>query len=157
MSGFVTPLTPNITDYATFLLNIGMTPTVLPPDSPWIGYAYNQAIGLVNPYGQCYGLGLLYTLAVYNCGAHIQIQITPDQAGETYFQTLRGPGEGGFNITGFTPGVVSASSDEGSSTTLEVSDAFKSLALMDLNFLTTPYGRQYLAYAQQSGPVWGLS
>lgn len=162
MSGWVTPTQPNISDYTLFLQGIGMNTTVLPTNSPYIGYAFNQASTIVNPYGQCVTVptgvtNVSYTLAVYNCAAHIQIKITPDQTGQNFFQTLRGPGPGGYNLVGFLPGVVTASSDEGTSQTLVVSEAFKNLTLRDLGYMATPYGRSYLEYAQDYGEIVGLS
>jgi hypothetical protein len=36
-------------------------------------------------------------------------------------------------------------------------DFVKTLTLANLQQLKTPWGRQYLAYAQSAGPLWGLS
>lgn len=166
MSGFITPSTPNIADYTTFLQNIGMNTTVLPANSPWIGYAFDQAVTLTNSYGQfgsaaCYGgvsaPNISYTLAVYNCGAHIQIKITPDQTGQTFFTGLRSPPPNGYGLVQFVPGVVDTAGDQGTDAGLVVADFFKNITLMDLNFLLTPYGREYLAYAQQYGGIFELS
>ena len=79
MSGFVTPTTPNLTDYATFLSNNGFSTAYLPANSPWITYAFNQAVALTLNVG--IASSILYVLAVYNCAAHIQLTITPDLSG----------------------------------------------------------------------------
>ena len=160
MSGFVTPTTPNVTDYTTWLVGQGFLPQFLPAGSAWIEYALNQALIIVNRYGQCVVGGMpnvAYTLAVYNCATHIQVKITPDAKGQTFFQTMRGPAPGGFNMLGFLPGVVQASGDVSTNQTLLVPDAFKGLTFSDLNFMLTPWGREYLAYAQDYGSLWGLS
>ncbi len=160
MSGFVQPTTPNVADYTTWLVGQGFLPQYLPAGSSWIEYALNQALIIVNQYGQCIVGGspnVAYTLAVYNCATHIQVKITPDVNGQTFFQTMRGPPPGGFNMLGFVPGVVQASADQGTSSTLVVPEFFKNLTIGDLNFLLTPWGREYLAYAQDFGDLWGLS
>lgn len=74
-------------------------------------------------------------------------------ASEIYFQALRKS----WNISGFVPGVISASSDESTSESLVVPEAFKNLMLSDLQNLKTPYGRQYLEFAQMTGTLWGVS
>jgi hypothetical protein len=228
MSGFVQPTTPNVADYTTWLLGQGFLPQYLPAGSSWIEYALNQALIIVNQYGQCIVGGspnVAYTLAVYNCATHIQVKITPDltvavtgsisgttmnvtgvtsgnivvgmaitnltaaslpltvlafgtgngglgtytvsesltisstaiNLSGTFFQTMRGPPPGGFNMLGFVPGVVQASADQGTSSTLLVPEFFKNLTIGDLNFLLTPWGREYLAYAQDFGDLWGMS
>jgi hypothetical protein len=137
-------------------LTMGAPPPATPTaSSPWVGYAFDQATALVLNVG---ALGVAYTLAVYNCAAHIQIRITPDQAGResdpNSFTTMRKS----FNLLLQSVGVVQATSDAGTSTTIAVSDALKQLTLTDLGFMKTPWGREYLSFAQDYGPsVWGLS
>lgn len=64
----------------------------------------------------------------------------------------------GYKIAGFVPGVVTSTSDQGTSVGLLVPDAFKGLTIMDLQLLRTPYGRAYLSLAQDAGPnCWGLT
>ena len=63
-----------------------------------------------------------------------------------------------FNLLSFTPGVVTTAGDLGTSASLTVPDAFKSLTMQDLDLLKTPWGRYYLFYAQKAGPtVVGVS
>jgi len=64
----------------------------------------------------------------------------------------------GLGLNTFTVGVVSSASDQGTSAGLIVPDFFKTLTLLDLDLMKTPWGRTYLELAQLSGPnVWGLS
>src|SRR5208283_1095634 len=75
---WVTPNTPNLADYTTFVQNsMGISPTYLPTNSPWLSYALNQALNLVINVPTSLP-GADYTLAVYNCAGHIQLKITPD-------------------------------------------------------------------------------
>jgi hypothetical protein len=153
---WVNPAAPNLPDFTSFVQDsMGVPVSALPASSPWFGYAFNQAMALVIQVATV--TAIEYVLAVYNCGGHILIRITPDQPGQSYFQTLRGPGAGGFNLSGFTSGIVSGSSDQGTSQTLVVPEGFKNLTFGDLDFVKTPWGRQYLSYAQDFGTIWGLS
>ena len=56
-----------------------------------------------------------------------------------------------------TVGLVNASSDESTSTSLLVPDVFKDMNIDDLALLTTPWGRTYAGLAQKVGSVWGIS
>ena len=106
MSGWVTPTQPNLADYITFLTNAGFTSAVLPSDSPWPGYALNQAVTLCNPYGQTicnYGAppgftNALYPIAVYNLAAHIQLMITPDVTAQVVGGISDGGGVNAGNV-----------------------------------------------------------
>jgi hypothetical protein len=63
-----------------------------------------------------------------------------------------------FNLLGFVAGVVQSTGDQGTNTALVVPDFFKNLTFADLDLMKTPWGRNYLAYAQKAGPtVVGLS
>ena len=74
-------------------------------------------------------------------------------ASETYFATLRRQ----FNIGGFRAGVISASNDESTGESILNPEFMKTLTLGNLQNLKTPWGRQYLAFAQDLGSVWGIS
>lgn len=62
-----------------------------------------------------------------------------------------------WKMNDFTPGVVQSTSDEGTSVSLVVPDAFQELTIGQLANLQTPWGRRYLALAQSTGPNWGLT
>jgi hypothetical protein len=163
MSGFVTPTCPNLIDYTTFVYNAPQTPTgvpipmtALPSDSPWLGYSFDVAKQIVYRLLDCIS-PLIYTLAVYNLALDRLISFSPDQPGQSYFSTLRGAAPGGYGVSQFTAGVVTAASDVSTSTTLTAPDFMKNLTLMDLSMLKTPFGLFYLQIAQQTGPLWGLS
>lgn len=151
------PNTPNIPDYTLFLADgVGIDPVYLPPSSPFIGYAFNQAMGLVINIPTL-NSGIDYTRAVYNCAAHIQMEITPDQQVSgvpyTFFKDSRKV----YDLLLPTSGLVQSTSDEGTSTTFAVPDALAQLTLHDLDFMKTPWGRRYLAFLQAFGGIWGLS
>ena len=74
-------------------------------------------------------------------------------ASETYFATLRRQ----FNIGGFRAGVISASNDESTGESILNPEFMKTLTLGNLQNLKTPCGRQYLAFAQDFGEMWGIS
>jgi hypothetical protein len=155
------PTSPNLPDYALFVSGVmDVSVLYLPPTSPFLAYAFDQALALVVAPGRRWwnwgsqppgGIG--YTLAVYNCAGHIQIRITPDQAQRTFFVEQRTL----YHINKPSFGVVESTSDEGTSASLAVPDALKQLTLGDLDFAKTPWGREYLSYAQDFGGVWGIS
>ena len=130
---------------------MGITTTYLPDDSLSIGYAYSVALALVNP--ALASVPAVYTLAVYNLGGDNLINYAPDQPGQTYFQDARKS----FGLTTFSPGVAASASDGGTSVGLVTPEFMKTLTLANLQQLKTPWGRQYLAFAQAYGTIWGLS
>lgn len=150
---FVNPSTPNLADFTTFVYDQGVTTAVLPTDSVYLGYAFEHAFNsaLTPPSDLA---PIIYVIAVYDLGMHRLIKITQDVSGSTYFKVLRI----NFRIGSFLAGVLASSSDEGTSGNLDVASPLKNLMLSDLDLLKTPYGRDYLAYAQTYGPtVWGIS
>lgn len=152
------------TNYSITTLMSGVSPpTDDTASSPWITYAFDQARDLVlipggsAPWGFARGpgsAGIGYTLAVYNCAGHIQIRITPDEDGRTFFKESRAT----FGMLKMSVGLVQATSNVDTSSTFAVPDSLKQLTLSDLGFMTTPWGRDFLSYNQDYGPsVWGLS
>ena len=70
-----------------------------------------------------------------------------------YFANLRAQ----FKVFQFVAGVVQTSGDEGSQTTIAVTDAMKGLKFSELNYNKTPYGNNYIAYVQPIGSPFGMS
>lgn len=159
------PSTPNLPDYVDFVHNtMVISPLIIPSSSPYLGYALNQALGIIigmpswcPPQAASlpgYSGDIGYVLAVYNCAGHIQLSITPDQPMRTTLEELRGK----FKLNNPYNGVVESSSDQGTSESLAIPDSLRNLTLMDLNMMLTPYGRTALAWNQQFGSgVFGLS
>lgn len=146
------PNAPNLPDFILFIRNSMRIPVSgLPADSVWPGYAFNQAMALVLNVPTVSGLE--YTLAVYNCGGHILIRITPDIQGSDFFAQLRS----NYEILKPWSGMPSSTSDQGTSASFSVPDGIANLSIGDLNFYRTPWGREYLSYAQDFGSIWGLT
>jgi len=149
MSGSTTPT------QAGFLLwvraRMGVPVDALPDDSVFIGYAYDVAIAIVNPAMAV--VPPIYMLAVYNLAGDNLVNFAPDVPPSTYWSDLRAS----FASFAFAPGVVTSSSDNGTSTSLLNPEQMKDFTLANLQNLKTPYGRQYLAWAQSYGPLWGLT
>lgn len=158
MSGFVTPNTPNLTDFLTFLATSVQIPaSALPVGSDWPGYALNQAMALAIPPS---GLtpGVMYSLAVYNGATHTLFAIAPDQPGQTYFAAARGSGAGGYSLITPSTGLVSASADQGTSQNLATPEWAMQMTADQLDYYKTPWGRAFLAWNQKYGPtIWGLT
>jgi hypothetical protein len=175
---FITPNTPNLVDFTSFIEDSVQIPiAALPVDSPYLGYAFDQALATVITVPGCgwppgypppsppsNPLGILYTLAVYNLATALLFQITPDQEGQTYFADARSKKpstnfpNGGFNLNAPALGLVTAASDEGTSGTLKTPDWAAKMTVGDLELFQTPWGRAYLNYAQKFGPsIVGLT
>ena len=153
---------PTLAGFIAFAQNVmGISSGVLDPSSPYYGYALAAALAFVNPAlaSVCAPTvpgvtsWTIYELATYNLAGDRLINYAQDTPPSTYFATQRA----NFKINAFAPGVVAASSDEGSSTTLNVLDAMKGLTIGQLQNLKTPYGQEYLAIAQSVGSLWGIS
>lgn len=123
----------------------------IPDNSEFFTYAYDISIATVNR--ALVVIPPIYTLAVYNLGGDILINITPDIPPSTFFADLRA----GYKVFDFVAGVVTSAGDNGTSTGIQAADFTKELTLANLQNLKTPYGRQYLAWAQSYGTIWGLS
>ena len=155
---FVTPNTPNVTDFTTFIETSVQIPTAaLPTNSPWIGYAFNQAMAIANVPPSTIP-GIVYTLAVYNGATHILFLITPDQVGQTYFSDARSNlasenfPQGGFSLNLPQVGTVTSTFDQGTGTTLTTPEWAKGLTIGQLGFMQTVWGRDFLSYLQSYGP-----
>jgi len=157
------PPSPTLAEFQNFITTVMAVPaTALPSNSPVIAMAFAVALGIVNralravciPSHDAAGASLnvggitVFSLAVYNLAADNLINFAADQPGETYFKDLRKS----FNTLGFVSGVISGSSDEGTSQTLVVQEAAKAFTLSNIQSLKTPYGRTYLSLAQSYGP-----
>lgn len=149
----------DLVGYLTFIrTGMGVPTVALPDNSPWIPWTFNFASAMVNEslkavVGPIPGTWSIYDIAVYNLAGDSLINYAQDVSGQTYFTNLRST----WKINSFVPGVIQATSDEGTSESLLVPDFFKTLTLGDLQNLKTPYGRQYLALAQNFGTLWGLT
>ena len=144
---------PTLAGFLAFIRGqMGIGTVVLPDASPAIPAAYALALEIVNLSIQ-QASPLVYNLAVYNLGGDNIVNFAQDQAGQTFFADLRKA----WGITSFVAGVVASSADESTSESLLVSDAMRGLQFGDLQYLKTPYGRQYLAFAQRYGTLWGVS
>ena len=151
---FATPTKPNMADYLLFIRQgVGIGPAYLPDGSLWVQATYDMAIATVN-LELLKASGSIYTLAVYNFGVDRLLNFALDEPGQSYFKDTRQAL--GLNL--FNAGLVNASSDQGTSQSLEIIEAAKRLTITDLAMMKTPYGRVYLDFAQSYGPtIWGLT
>ncbi len=149
MSGAATPTQAGF--LAWVRTRMGVSVDDLPDDSVFIGYAYDVAIALVNP--ALAAVPPIYMLAVYNLGGDNLVNFAPDIPPSTFWSDLRAS----YGTYAFAPGVVTSSSDGGTSTSLLNPEFMKDLTLSNLQNLKSPYGRQYLAFAQSYGGLWGLT
>lgn len=147
---FINPSQPNLTDFYTFVTNQGVPSSDLPSTSEYLAWALNYAIEVALP-GPQIGAGLAgyagsYVMATYNLGLHQLLKVAQDVSGN-FFATVRQT----YGLTSPKVGVVMASEDQGTSQTLVVPEFFSRLTLSDLDLMKTPYGREYLGYAQMYG------
>lgn len=95
-----------------------------------------------------------YVLAVYNLAMHQLLKIGQDLSGQTFFSAQRTA----YKLLSFIAGPVVSSADQATSNTLLAPDFLKGMTMADLDLLKTPWGQQYLMYAQAYGPnIVGVS
>lgn len=153
------PGQPNLTDFLTFCSAAGVPDADLPTDSTAPGDALNYALEVALLPAPSMGAGLAghlppYVSACYNLAFHHLLKWTPDVANETFFADARKT----YHLNDFQSGVALASGDNSTSQTLVVPDLYRSLPLYAQDLLKTPWGREYLSYAQLYGStIVGLS
>lgn len=150
---FANPSAPNLNDFATFAYNQGVPEGDLPSDSDYLQWSFDIAMGiaLIPPADMP---PIQYVLAVYNLGMHQLLKIAQDQPGQTFFAQQRTA----FKLLTFQAGPVGASADQSTSNTLVAAEFIKGLTMQGLDLLNTPWGREYLSYAQMYGPnIVGVS
>lgn len=141
---------------------MGINSTVLPDNSKYLIWAYHQSRALVNRQIQLVS-PLMYLIAVNNLGGDILVNIAqdvpdaPPVAGSKppapFFAYTRRQ----LNLNSFVTGVITSTSDQGTSESMEVPDFVKNLTIADLQNLKTIWGRNYIGIAQSVGSDWGLS
>lgn len=150
---------PTLAGFLAFVRAINITAVNLPDNSIWLTTAFNVAMAIVNtalvqvPVGPPASGVSIYTLAVYNLAASNLIEFAHDLPGQCFFEDLRKK----WSMNSFVAGVINSSSDEGTSQSMTVPEAFNTLTIADLQYLKNPYGRQYLALAQRFGTLWNLA
>lgn len=170
---------PTLAGFVAFIRAVmGINTTILPTDSAVIKMAFAVALAIVNPALRKVALpaadsagvelnsgGLtIYALAVYNLAGDNLINYAQDLPDASFVEGSNPPlpffqwTRKQWNINGFVSGVIESTSDEGTSERMVVQEAAQNFTLSDIQNLKTPYGRQYLAFAQMYGPTtWGVS
>lgn len=143
---FVDPTVPNLADFTTFVEDQGVPADDLPSDSSYVQWAFNYAVAAVMQ--ESFIPPTVYVIAVYNYGMHYLLHIAVDQTGQTFFTDARES----YGLLSFKGGAVVSASDQGTSGTVSGSRALSNLSLAAMDMLKTPWGQQYLFYAQQFGP-----
>ena len=95
----------------------------------------------------------VYDLVVYNVGASYIYNWAPDQPNMNYFAGMRKQ----WGLLNPMNGILTSSSDNGTSAGYTVPDWVKHATLQELQWLKDPFGRQALALLQNFGSLWGLS
>ena len=150
---FVTPNTPNLADFTTYVYDQGIPTAALPSNSDYLTYAFNYSQNVALQPAPSMA-GIVFVMASYNLGMHHLLEIAPDQTGQTWFASARSQ----YQLLLPKVGVVSSGGDQGTSDTLVVPDFFKDMTLFALGLMKTPWGRRYLDYAQMYGSnIVGLS
>ena len=170
---------PNIVDYATFLAKTVGVPqsylltigNIVLDSSGNFVLDSSQAQVTSNPTLDQYTISLIisqeivndqlalasqdvYTLAVYNLGADRLVNYGADLPGGTFFNGQRTL----YRLNSLPAGIISSTTDQGTGSSFLNPDFMKGLTFQDLQNMRTPWGRQYLAFAQMYGSaIWGLT
>lgn len=145
---------PTIEGFIAFVHNVMGVPAGAQPDDTTCENAFGLAQDLAFPEIRRVSTRL-YRSAVYNLAASFLVQMAPDAENSSpphFWQNLRNK----LGISGFAPGIIQSSSDNGTSQTWAIPEGFKNLSLADLDALKNPWGRAYIAIAQQYGTLWAL-
>jgi len=144
---------PTLAGFLTFLRGtVAIDPLNLPDTEPVIEMAFDLARAQVNR-DLARVSHHLYCLAVYNLAADHVINFAPDQTHRDYFKKTKER----LGIDVFVPGVISSSGTSPTSESTLNPEFMKTMTMGNLQNLKTPYGRQYLAFAQCVGTMWGMS
>jgi hypothetical protein len=154
---------PTLAGFTTWVYTVmGVPQAVVPPGCDALANAFAVAQALVNPM-LANAPDPIFMLATYNLAGDNLVNWAPDVPGQVYptnnpdgllyFAYLRQQ----WDLTGFIPGVVNSSADEGTSQSLTVPSQLQDLTILDLQHLKTPWGRTYMGFAQSVGTLWGIS
>jgi hypothetical protein len=148
---------PTLAGFTAWVSAVMGVPSGSMPDTTTLTTAYNESLnlaylGLQGVPSQSATLSI-YAMAVYNLGGALLVEIAQDNPNSTFWQDLRNK----LNINNFTPGLTNSASDQGTSEGMYILPIFSGLTMLDLQLLKTPWGRAYLAFAGQWGPIWGLT
>jgi hypothetical protein len=168
------PTVEGFTNWVAMVM--GVPESVLPPGSPYLQLAYDEALNLT--YGGLEAVRNLsklppapapppnqspsvYAIAVYNLGGHILVTIAMDDPeaappppnAPTFWSDLRNT----LNMNVMSYGFVSSASDQGTSASQQIPSQIADMTLMGLDLLKTPWGRRYMQIVGQWGTLWGIS
>ncbi len=158
MDGTLGP--PTLPGFLAFLNDIvGITPDLLPVNSPVVIMALNISEDIVNQDLQLCSSDI-YTLAVYYLATSNVINWAPDQPnapvyqnGKPFFAYMRAT----WGIFSGVTGIVQSASDVSTSESMVVPDWAKELSIAEMQLRKDPYGLAYLALAQKYGTLWGIT
>lgn len=150
---------PTLAEFTNFLVAyVGISTDILPSNSPVIAFSFTLAMSVVNPV-LAQANQLIYNNAVYNLATDFVFNYAQDQPeapmvegsdpAAPFFKNSRKV----WGINSFVPGVIQSTGDEGTNSSYVVQEAAKNFTLSNLQNLKTPYGRRYLAWAQEFGPT----
>lgn len=151
---------PTLAGFQDFITNVmGINSTVLPTSSVIIPAVYNLAINTVNQALQCIdnanpAQATIYAFAVYNLAGDFLVNYAQDQVGQTFFSDLRKS----LGLNSAVLGIINSTSDVSTSQGMIVPEWASNLTFANLQSLKTPWGRNYLGFAQSYGStIWGIS
>lgn len=155
--GDLPPNGPTYNGFVTWVTAVMQVPSNAMPDANTLEAAYCQALNLAysdlaSVPSNCSNI-TIYTMAVYNLGGAILVEYAQDNPGSTFWSDLRSQ----LRINDFVPGLVNQAHDQGTGEGMYILPIFSGLTLLGLQLLKTPWGRAYLQFAGQWGPIWGLT
>lgn len=159
--------TPTLSGFTAWIFGSGMgvPASYLASDDPNIQLCYDIAIKTVRLGFACVAPPV-YQMMVYNLGGHYLAQFAQDPSPlpDPPFIVTDGIPYGFWSylrkstgMNGFVTGLVTASSDEGTSVSLAQPKWADNLTAGQLQLTNSPWGRTYLGWAQDAGTAWGMS
>jgi hypothetical protein len=156
----IPPGDPTFAGFQAWVAAVMGVPTGAMPDVTTLQVAYDEAVnlaytGLQGVPSQSTSLSV-YAQAVYNLGGAILVEIAQDDPNgqfPTFWSDLRTK----LGINSFAPGLINQAHDQGTGDGYYILPQLAGLTLLGLQLIKSPWGRNYLMFAGQWGPLWGLT
>lgn len=153
----IPPGDPTFEGFQAWVSAIMGVPDTAMPDVTTLQVAYDQAInlayiGLQGVPSQSTSM-TVYAQAVYNLGGAMLLEFAMDNPNSTFWTDLRNK----LGINSFSPGLINQAHDQGTGEGMYILKQLEGLSLWGLQLIKSPWGRAYLMFAGEWGPIWGIT
>ncbi|HED3095536.1 hypothetical protein [Citrobacter freundii] len=145
---------PTLDGFIRFVRGVmGVPDTAISDDDPTFQCCFQSALELIPKQLGLECLPIIYTNTVYNAGGSLLLRYAIDTPPNTYFTDLRKK----LGLNKAVYGLVNSAADQGTSGSMNISDALSNLTLADLMMMQDPYGLAAIAVLMEMGTLWGYT